>query len=188
MTDLDCMLAKLAMEFPKFKLVYKESSWLMRFIGLFLRVITFGKMPNFMTMFITTIGFVVYVPADWSVYTPTQRIIVLRHERVHMQQRVKYGMLLYSFLYLLFPLPGGLAYFRAKFEMEAYAETLLAMCELHVSGAGIVQTRSFKEATLAHFLGPEYFWMWPFRKTIEAWYDDAAKKAVGTPCSCGARY
>jgi hypothetical protein len=187
MTDLDVMLGKLSSEFPKFKIVSKEDSWLMRFIGVFLRVITLGKMSSFMDKFITTIGFVVYVPSDWLVYSPIQRIIILRHERVHMRQRVKYGMVLFTLLYLLCPLPVGFAYFRAKFEMEAYAETLLAMCELYVTGTGIIQTSSFKKSAMAHFTSAEYFWMWPFKKTIERWYADSVRKAVEA-CPCGMRY
>jgi len=187
MTDLDATLMRLELEFPKFKLVYKDSSWLMHFISAFLRVITLGKMSSFMDKFITTIGFVVYVPSDWAVYSSTQRIIILRHESVHMRQRLKYGMFLFTLLYVLLPLPGGLAYFRAKFEKEAYEETILAMCQLYITGPAIVQTESFKRSVIGHFTSAEYFWMWPFKKSLDTWYEEAVRKAIAT-CSCGARY
>jgi|SRR6478735_6373946 len=186
MTDLDVVLIKLTQEFPKFKIVRKEDSALMKFIDVFLRVITFGKMTEFMHKFITTVSFVVYVPSDWTIFPPAQRAVILRHERVHMRQRVKYGAFLYTLLYLLAPLPVGLAYFRAKFEREAYEETLRAMCELYITGAGIIQSSSYRRSTIDHFMGAEYFWMWPFRKSTERWYDAAVKKAVA--CSCVPRY
>lgn len=183
MTDLDIVLAKTALEFPKFKIVYKQDSWLMKLISVYLRCITLGQLDEFMTKFITTVGYVVYVPAAWVDYAPAQRAVILRHERVHMRQRAKYGMFLFTLLYVFLPLPGGLAYFRAKFEMEAYAESMIAMCELYVSGCALVQSEVYREATIGYFTGPAYFWMWPFRKTIETWFDAAMKKAVASQCN-----
>lgn len=186
MTDLDVVMMQLVQEFPKFKIVRKDASLLMKVIDVFLRVITFGKMNEFMHKFITTVGYTVYAPSDWGVFQPAQRAVILRHERVHMRQRAKYGMLLFTLLYLFTPLPIGLSYFRAKFEMEAYAETLRAMCELYITGVGIIQSSSFRKSTIEHFMSAEYFWMWPFRKSVERWYDAAAKKAIA--CSCVPRY
>ena len=47
------------------------------------------------------------------------RTVLLRHERVHLRQRRRYGFLPFAILYLIPLLPLGLAYFRARFEWEA---------------------------------------------------------------------
>lgn len=186
MTDLDIVVMKTLAEFPKFKILYKRDSLLMKAISKFLWLISFGLMNKFMDSYITTIGFKVYVPNDWSTWSRSQRAVILRHERVHMRQRAKYGMVLFSILYLFLPLPGLFSYFRMKFEMEAYTETIYAMCELYVTGVGIVQTPSFKKFIVSQFTGASYFWMWPFKKSIEAWYDETVRKAV--TCTCVPRY
>ena len=101
---------------------------------------------------------------------------VLRHERVHMRQRRKYTMPLFSFLYLFFPLPIGLAYFRAKFEWEAYEETMRAVYEY--CGPDFLKREAFKENVISHFTTAQYAWMWPFRSTVEKWYDEAVRKIL----------
>ena len=98
-------------------------------------------------------------------------MIVLRHERVHMRQKNKYGMALFTFLYVLFPLPGGLAYFRTKFEREAYAETIRATVELVPDGKYMVRSSSYKAFLTSEFSSSAYFWMWPFKASNSAWYD-----------------
>lgn len=165
-------------EFRDFKVVSKEDSRLMRCIATFLWLITFGLSREFMSGYVTTIGFKVYVPASWRSLSDVNRCITLRHERVHMRQRRKYGMLLYSFMYLVFPLPGGLAWFRTKFEMEAYEETIRATIELYPNGAQVVLKQCARENMIQNFIGPMYFWMWPFRNRIERWYDEAVARIL----------
>jgi len=171
-------LSDIRAEFPAFKLVWKEDSLLMKFIAGFLFLITFGRQRTFQTAYITTIGCSVYVPEGWRLTRDISRIITLRHERVHMRQRRKYSMLLFSFLYLLFPLPGGLAYFRAKFEMEAFEETIKATVELYPNGAQLVLRPDARTQMIENFTGPGYFWMWPFRAHMERWYDAAVAKVL----------
>lgn len=165
-------------EFPSFEIREKRGSFLMKLIDLFLRAITFNQMSDFLTFFITTIGNTVYVPDMWKNMSPVDRMIVLRHERVHMRQRRKYGTLLFSFLYLFFPLPGGYAYYRKKFEQEAYEETIAATVELKEAGVVIVQTPAYRSWVLSYFMTSAYFWMWPFREDLEAWYDNAVERIL----------
>ena len=165
-------------EFDSFKIVWKKDSWLMKFISGFLRVITFNQQKTFLTQYITTIGYTVYVPDSWSEGEDVGRIVTLRHERVHMRQRRSLTMPLYTFLYLLCPLPLGLAYFRAKFEMEAYEETLKALVELLASGEAIIKHPDYRARLIENFTGAGYFWMWPFRGYMERWYDKAVEKAL----------
>lgn len=172
------LFVEIRKEFPSFKLVRKRDSRLMKLIAGFLRLITLGRQSTFQTSYITTIGCTVYAPESWFDSGDTNRIITLRHERVHMRQRRMFTMPLFTFLYLLFPLPGGLAYFRTMFEMEAYEETIRATVELYPNGAQLVLKREAKLQMVENFIGPGYFWMWPFRERIERWYDDTVTKVL----------
>jgi len=111
---------------------------------------------------------VLYLPDSWDATPDMERVIVLRHERVHMRQRRRHGDLLFAFLYLVPFFPVGLAYGRARLEWEAYAETLRATAEL----AGIEAARSpeLRERIVRQFTGPAYVWMWPFRTTVLRWH------------------
>ena len=172
------LLDDLRKEFPSFKVETKKDSLLMLLIDGFLFVITFGRQGTFMTEYVTTIGCTVYVPPRWFKENYVSRMIVLRHERVHMRQRRLFTMPLFSFMYLLFPLPCGLAYCRAMFEMEAYEETIKATVELFSDGADRVLDDKFKAKILSNFMGPGYFWMWPFRERLERWYAFAVSQAL----------
>ncbi len=172
------ILDDLRAEFPAFKLVSKEDSLFMRLIAFVLMCITFGRQRLFQTHYITTIGYTVYVPACWESMPELARVVVLRHERVHMRQRRGLSMPLYTLLYVLFPLPGFLAYFRTLFEMEAYEETIKATVELYPNGDALVMTRAAKKQMVSNFVGPAYFWMWPFRTRIEEWYDHTVERVL----------
>ena len=110
--DYEALLVEIKKEFPDFDIIKKTDSKLMKLIDVCLKVITFGQMKTFMTNFITTLGVKVYVTEKWESSRLVDKVEVLRHERIHMRQGKKYGRFLFSFLYLLFPLPVGLAYFR----------------------------------------------------------------------------
>ncbi len=175
---VQALMAEISSEFPAFRVVMKGDSRLMGAIDLFMKVVTLWRMKAFLTDFITTVGYTVYVPAAiWGSPDPFGMLCTLRHERVHMRQRSKYGMALFTFLYLFFPLPGGLAYFRMKFEREAYTESLMAAAELGATPE-VVLGDSWKSVVVGAFIGPSYFWAWPFKKTINAWYDATATLAV----------
>lgn len=163
-------------EFPEFSMRNKDDSFLMKLLNVVLLVLSFGQQNRFMTAFITTIGYTVYVPRGWASMKENDRCIVLRHERIHMRQRRKYMSVPFTFLYLFFPLPFVFAYFRAKFEKEAYAESMLAASEYY--GVSILTKPVFKQNIVGHFLTGEYLWMWPFRRSVEAWYDDVAKEII----------
>jgi hypothetical protein len=172
------LLAEISSEFPEFKLVTKGDSRLMRTIDVFLRVITLNLMKAFLTGYITTIGYTVYASQPFlDDPNPYSKLVVLRHERVHMRQRRKYGMALFSVLYVLLPLPGLLAYFRMRFEREAYEETIRAAAELSADPAAVTSAE-WRTNMVSVFTGPAYFFMWPFRKSVEAWFDSYVTKVV----------
>jgi len=172
MLDYNSLIQEISGEFPGFEIRKKSESRLMKVIDVCLKVITFGAMRTFMTRFITTIGTSVYVPDGWDDQAPVSRILVLRHERVHMRQSRKYGAILFKLLYLL-ALPTVWTY-RAKFEMEAYGESIKALVEYRGEDA---LTAEHKAGLIKHFTSAEYFWMNPFKKSVERWYDTAVAAA-----------
>lgn len=150
--------------------VYKSDSLLMKIINWFLLIITFGKLNQFMEHFTTTIGRTIYLPNDWNELPPEQRDIIIEHEKVHMKQKERYGIFLFSILYLFIPLPIGLAYFRMKFEKEAYEVTIKKIIEYY----GVKAVK--KEFFIRCFSSASYFWMWPFKYSIGKWVDEMVVK------------
>ncbi len=163
------LVAALRAEVPGFRIVRKDQSRLHRAIDRALIAVTFGQMRTYLTSYQTTIGKTVYVTADWDDWPADRRYVTLRHEAVHLQQFQTYSLPGMAALYVLLPLPMGLAYFRARFEQEAYAETIRAAAE--VWGPAAPRERAYRDRIIAQFTGPSYGWMWPFRKSLERWYD-----------------
>lgn len=169
-------------EFPDFKVKYKRDSGIMRAIDRLLKIITFGRMQTFMTVFITTYGNDIYVPDDWGARDPLQKCVILRHERVHFRQQLRYGSikwlssLVFSLLYIMWILPGGLSLGRRNFEQEAYEESLRARAEYY--GVEALYDDDYRAFLVNTFISAEYFWMWPFRKSVERWYDDTVLKIL----------
>jgi hypothetical protein len=139
-------------------------------IDIFLRIITFGKQNRFMTHYTTTIGRTVYFPVSFvrskaSAYD----YVTLRHERKHTSQVEKLGLgniwiglIIFGLLYFAVFLPAGLAYFRYRFEREAYLESFRACKKV-----GITPDINFYVKVLT---GPDYFWTWPFKKSVRRWF------------------
>jgi hypothetical protein len=168
---LRSFLAEMRAEFPRFVVIKKTESPLSKAIDVALRVLTFGAQGEYITSYYTVIGDRLYVPAGWDEVDPVSAVIVLRHERVHLRQRRRYTMPLFMLLYLFLPFPVGLAYGRARIEWEAYTETLRATREL--AGLDAVKSPFLRARIVRQFTSGAYLWMWPFRKTVERWYDDA---------------
>lgn len=166
---LAVLLDELAEEFPGFRVVSKASSRSQRAIHRLVAVITFGGNRSYLDGYHTTIGRRVYVTSGWEEMSRDRRWLLLRHERVHMRQFRRFTFPGMTLLYLLVPLPLGLAYFRARFEKEAYAETIRGAAELY--GADHVRHPAFRQDIIGEFVGPGYGWMWPFRRAMERWYD-----------------
>ena len=116
----DRLLAEIAEEFPRFQLIDKSQSRFQKLVHRALVIVTFGQMRDYLDSYHTTMGARVYVTPDWEQKSFEARYVTLCHERVHMRQFRRFTFLGMSLLYLLVPVPMGLAYFRARFEMEAY--------------------------------------------------------------------
>ena len=163
------LVDELRAEFPRMRIVKKHESRFQRATHRALVIVTFGGMRSYLDCYQTTIGRTIYVTADWDERCPIERYSTLRHEAVHLRQFKRFTLPGMAFLYLFLPLPMGLAYFRARFEMEAYAESIRADAE--VRGADYPRAAGYRARVLSQFTGPSYGWMWPFKRALERWYD-----------------
>jgi len=109
---------------PACRLVVKEG-WFWTALAYLLMVITFGgvRAGDFLNNYATTIGPIQAYPRAW----PTLDTRLLVHEARHVRQaRVCglwihpwVGLPIYALLYLVLPIPLGLAWFRFWFELDA---------------------------------------------------------------------
>ena len=137
-------------------------TWLWRVIDALLYALTGGRMNSFYTGYVTTVGNRIFYPAGWNHGAVSREdYIVLCHELRHVQQSEKYGTVGMALLYLLFPLPLGLAYFRYRFEREAFVAGYHA-----ATGLGV--TPNSKDFVTS-MVGYAYLWTWPFKKSIRRW-------------------
>ncbi len=169
MSRYEALVTSLRAEFPRFRIVRKDQSAFHKAIHYALIGLTFGRMRTYLDSFQTTIGDTVYVTADWDTIDADQRYVTLRHEAVHLRQFRKFTLPGMVLLYVLLPVPMGLAWFRAYFEREAYAESIRAAAE--VWGPAYPRRAAYREYVIGQFMGPSYGWMWPFRRQLERWYD-----------------
>ena len=164
---------------PKFlkdnniQLIWKHQSSIMNICGKFMG----GDGGKFMTLYATTIGRKIYMPKTWwDNATDKQRMILLRHELVHVNQMKRYSVPVFLLLYLFIPLPAGLSYFRAKFEKDGYEETLRARYEYW--GKDSITSSECRYWVTQQFLGSAYGWMWPFKRSINNWYDKTLQEII----------
>lgn len=167
----DAFIAELCAEFPHFCIIPKRESPLSRVIDVVLKVLTFGAQREFMTRYHTVLWDRLYVPELWERTPDLARLITLRHERIHLRQRRRYGDFVMTFLYVFPFFPLGLAYGRARIEWEAYTETIRATAELR--GLEAARSPELRRHILKQFTSGAYGWMWPFPAVLQRWYDDA---------------
>lgn len=163
----DAFVEEIRREFPAFRIRPKADSRLQRAIDVALRVLTLNGQREYLTRYHTVLGDTLWVPSRWPESGDEQRYVLLRHERVHLRQRRRYGTIGMALLYLLPLLPIGLAWGRARIEWEAYAETLRATAEVH--GVDAARDPALHDYLVQQFTGAAYGWMWPFPGTIRRW-------------------
>jgi hypothetical protein len=176
----EATLAELTREFPRFRIVPKAGDRLQRAIHVALAVVTLGGQRRYLTHYHTVLGDTLYVPPRWDDTPLVDRVVTLRHERVHLRQRRRYGMIGMALLYLFPILPLGLALGRARLEWEAYAETLRATWEL--KGEAAARSPALRAHVVAQFTSAAYGWMWPFRRTVERWHEAALAAIAADQC------
>jgi hypothetical protein len=164
-------------EFPGFRIERKSDSRLMSVLAALHFLATLGQ-RTFMDTFTTVLGDTVYVPRSWDDGRKgyLDKAVTLRHEAVHLRQRRHHGTVVFFLLYTFPYFPMFFAKWRARFEQEAYEETLRATAEL--AGAQYVMRKDLRDRIIGHFTGPAYLWMWIRRRDVEKWYDDARQKIV----------
>jgi hypothetical protein len=145
----------LAREFPGFRVVTKEDSLLMRTLYWLLAMPLWNRV--FLTHYTTVLVYRVYMPRALIGTDAGYR--TLRHERVHMRDARRTGILPFAISYL-FLLPTVLT-LRAYWELRAYVETLRV--ELEETGA--IPDESL-ERIATRFTGSDYFFMCPFPRFI----------------------
>jgi hypothetical protein len=119
------------------------------------------------------------VPDDFDAWPPDEAWEVLRHELVHVAQFERWGAVLMTLLYGFLPLPAGLAWFRARFEWEAYRETLRCIAE--ASGLEAARDPALHRQIIRRFTGPDYGWMWPFPRQVQRWIDEELAEIEAAP-------
>jgi hypothetical protein len=90
-----------------------------------------------------------------------------------MLQMKRYG-LWFKISYLFLWFPTVFAYFRKKYEQEAYEESLRN--DAAANGIEWIEDKAYRERIISYFTSAQYFWTWPFRKSIEQWYDQTVAK------------
>ncbi len=167
--DVESRHAALLAELAKdgVRLVPKAGVWHQRALHSLLKVVTLGGQSRYLHDYVTTIGRSIYLPPNFESRSIAERYATLRHERIHVKQFRRYGFIPMAVAYVLLPLPLGLAWFRAALEREAYAETIRATHEL----GGRAATDRLRAHVVRQFTGGAYGWMWPFKKSIESWFD-----------------
>lgn len=166
-TDL---LKEATITHKSFRVVERRGTWLGAIFWVLEKLTRTSR-----STFHTTIGSTMYVGDNWLQKSDEERYRTLRHELVHVRQFHDWPLgptfwvlnhIIFSLCYLLL-LPARWT-FRARFEREAYEETLLA--EAEARGGVIPEERmEYNARWLAEtFGGPMYFWMWN-RKAAYAW-------------------
>lgn len=145
----------------------KRASRFCKVLDRALRIITFGRQDRFMSEYVTTLGRRIYVPEQWPTYPPAHRYLTLRHEAVHVRQFRRLTWPGMTLVYLLLPLPVGLAAGRAWLEWQAYRETLVATWQLH--GEAAARDRRLEDHIVERFTSADYAWMWLPGRQVRRW-------------------
>jgi len=143
----------------------KAESRFSKLIDVALRVITFGGQSRFMSEFVTTLGKRIYTPSNWAQHPAGQRYLILRHEAVHVRQFRRFTWPGMTVLYLLLPVPMGLAGGRAWLEWQAYRETLVATWQLY----GPAAAHALEDHIAERFTSADYAWMWLPGRQVRRW-------------------
>jgi hypothetical protein len=160
------LISEIKAEFPKFEIIPKTESVLMKTLDMAMRAFSFGCIRTFMSHYTTTLGYKIYIPTLWD---RMDAVAILRHERVHMRQYRRFGRVWFLISYLLLPFPVLFAYCRLKYEQEAYEETIKA--DFEQFGIECVSTSAYRRLMIQNFTSPQYCWTWVLRRTVEKWFE-----------------
>lgn len=164
--------------FPELKIKYKDKSFFMKFLSF---VMFFNS--DFKTKFITTIGNTIYYPSEEHIKNNEEGAInILCHELMHIKQSnedklfsLKYlfpqifaalsllAFIHYAFLiFLVFLIPFS-AYFRTKYEFEAYTVSLYCKYKQNSN----FDYKKTIDNLVSNFTTSSYYWMCKNRSKLE---------------------
>lgn len=153
------LLSDIKQEFPNFAIIPKKTSKFSQMLG---RLTFWNK--DFNRTYSTTIGPKIYTSEVWKDHPAMKRFATMVHERIHMRQTQKYGFLAFFAVFGLIPLPAKIAYFRRKWEWEAYK---VGICVRFLKGGReAVLDPKYIKYLLDQFCGAFYLWTWHSRKAI----------------------
>jgi hypothetical protein len=170
--DQALILTKHKIREAKGKIVNKRG-WFWVALHYIVMVVTFGGNRNFLEGYYTTIGPWVGVPKNWEKRSAESRQAVLEHELQHIKQCAWFGfgspivgLPVYTILYLLLPLPIGFAYFRWRFEREAYAHgiNIKLQWEPH-------RRAELIDGAVLQMTSGKYGWTWPFKASVRRYFE-----------------
>ena len=156
----------------------QELKWLWKAIHWILFVISFGKQKTFYDEYTTTVGNTIYYQAGWRRETATiSDCAILAHEGRHVRQFIKWGfgsaklgILIMGILYLFVPIPVLFAWFRYRFEREAYKVSYYIWWEL--GGTPNI------EYCVKHLTTGQYLWTWVLKKQVQKWFETHCQPAL----------
>ena len=200
---------------PGFSIKYKNTSWFMKFLGIF--VWLFNR--RFMTDYVTTLKWTVYFPSEeFIAKNPDVTTSILLHEFVHLWDRRQKGTA-FSLLYMLpqagsillllvllaigwfFPWWGNLilgllailcllpwpAPWRMRWEIRGYTMTLAYAYWVRHDNMD-----DYDKFIKKQFTGWDYYRMWPFDKDIQAKIDkvedDIRNDRLGEPFTLAKKF
>jgi hypothetical protein len=163
--------------------IVDKKGWFWKTIHVLVVIFTLGGNRNFLKGYYTTIAKWIGVPEDWEERSLAVRIAILEHELVHVEQCKKFGfgsavlgLPVYTVLYLLLPLPIGLAYFRWRFEREAYAHGINVRVRMEPWRYPYLIDSAVKQLTTGL-----YGWTWPFKNRVRRYFEKHCPIPIPSP-------
>lgn len=166
MSNFQYFVSILQAEVP-LKIKYKDESWEMRFLNVFL----WWFNPTFMTSFTTVIGYTVYFTSrEYVAKNPNKALQILTHEAVHLLDTKRFTFPVFAFGYLF---PQILMVFALLFPISAYFLLFLlfilpfpapfrAYFEARAYTVDLMLGRQDLKGIIAYFESWDYYKMLPF--------------------------
>ena len=121
---------------------------------------------NFSNESVITVYKTIGVPPDWNNWPAPVRLRILTHELVRANQLKRWTTPGFFLLYFLFPFPIGLAYFRYRFNREAYVAEFAIAVKYKILRRDLLIDHAVKQ-----LVSINCGWPWPFPKSIRAWFE-----------------
>ena len=146
-------------------------SWVWALVHWILFIFSLGKNNTFMSRSVITVGRFIFFYSGWRIeYASLNDYSALCQEEDHVIMAKKFGLgsmfigtIVMILLYLLFPLPIGLAWFRYAIERSAFRVSYLTDKKLGLNASYLPYVDILT--------GPGYLWAWPFKKQVLRWFE-----------------